>query len=557
MNQKIRLGDLLEENNIITQEQLIRALQEQKNTKKRLGSVLVDLEFISEDKLNEFLARQLNIEYRSLTIHDLDLEAVKLIPENIAKRSNVIPISKIGESLYLAMSDPLDRLAIQDVRYMTNLDVKPVLVKESNIKSLIESIYKSGDIKDAANEYLSNLDDLSELDRGSLDINAAPIVKLIKSIFDSATSMNASDIHIEPEEEKMRVRFRIDGVLQEILSTDIRPHNSVVNRIKILSGMNISEKRLPQDGRILHDSGGLPIDMRVSSMPTNHGEKIVIRLLNRASFMVNKKSLGFSKDDEVIFEKFIKKPYGIIIVTGPTGSGKTTTLYSMLNELNDSKKNIITLEDPIEFDIKGISQTQVNIDAGLFFTNGLRSILRQDPDVVMVGEIRDSETAEIGIRAALTGHLVLTTLHTNNAVGSIPRLVDMGIEPFLLSSSLIGVISQRLVRLICPVCKIEYNASEEEKKILGFTEERELKLYKGQGCKNCMNSGFRGRTGVFEVLEISREIRKLIDDGASGDEIGDMAISQGFKELIEDGKKKVFAGITTVGELIRAAYING
>lgn len=556
MNQKIRLGDLLVDNNIITQEQLMEALKEQKNTKKRLGIVLTDLEFVTEDKLNEFLAKQLNIEYRSLSPQDMDLEAAKIIPENIAKRYNVIPFSKIGNALYLAMSDPLDRLAIQDIRYMTNLDVKPVLVSDSDVKILIDSVFKSGDIKDAANEYLSNLDALSELERGSLDINAAPIVKLIKSVFDNAVAMNASDIHIEPEEDKMRVRFRIDGILQEILSTDIKPHNSVVNRIKILSGMNISEKRIPQDGRILHDSGGQAIDMRVSSMPTNHGEKIVVRLLNRANFMVNKDKLGFSKEDVVLFEKFMRKPYGIIIVTGPTGSGKTTTLYSMLNELNDNKKNIITLEDPIEYDIKGISQTQVNVEAGLLFSNGLRSILRQDPDIVMVGEVRDGETADISIRAALTGHLVLTTLHTNNAVGSIPRLIDMGIEPFLLSSSLVGVISQRLVRKICPKCKVEYQASEDEKKILGIPEEDHITIYKGEGCKVCMNSGYKGRIGVFEVLEVSKEIRKLIDDQASADEIQEMALSQGFHTIFEDGKQKVLDGVTTVSELLRAAYIN-
>ncbi len=557
MNQKIRLGDLLVENNIITQEQLMQALQEQKNTKKRLGIVLTDLNFVSEDKLSEFLAKQLNIEYRSLSLQDLDLEAAKMIPENIAQRYSAIPFSKIGGSLYLAMSDPLDRLAIQDIRYMTNLDVKPVLVSDSDVKILIEGVYKSGDIKDAANEYLSNLDALSELDRGALDINAAPIVKLIKSVFDNAVAMNASDIHIEPEEDKMRVRFRIDGVLQEILSTDIKPHNSVVNRIKILSGMNISEKRIPQDGRILHDAGGQAIDMRVSSMPTNHGEKVVIRLLNRANFMVNKQKLGFSEKDEALFEKFLMKPYGIIIVTGPTGSGKTTTLYSMLNELNDNKKNIITLEDPIEYDIKGISQTQVNVEAGLLFSNGLRAILRQDPDVVMVGEVRDGETAEISIRAALTGHLVLTTLHTNNAVGTIPRLIDMGIEPFLLSSSLVGIISQRLVRKLCPKCKVEYQATEDEKRLLGIPLEEEKTFYKGQGCKLCMNSGYKGRIGIFEVLEVSREIRKMIDEEASADEISDMALSQGFHTLFEDGKEKVFDGTTSVNELLRAAYING
>ncbi len=556
MNKKIRLGDLLVENNIISQEQLMQALQEQKTSRKRLGIVLTDMGLVEEDKLNEFLAKQLDIEYRSLSVSDVDFEAARMIPENIAKRYSVIPFSKIGNSLYLAMSDPLDRVAVQDIHYMTNLEVKPVLISDSEVKLLIESVFQSGDIKEAANEYLSNLEDLSDLERGALDINAAPIVRLIRSLFDNAVAMNASDIHIEPEEDKMRVRYRVDGILQEILTTDIKPHNSVVNRIKILSGMNISEKRVPQDGRILHDSSGQAIDMRVSSMPTNHGEKIVIRLLNRANFMVYKEKLGFTGRSETLFDKFLKKPYGIIIVTGPTGSGKTTTLYAMLNELNDNKKNIITLEDPIEYDIRGISQTQVNVEAGLLFSNGLRSILRQDPDIIMVGEVRDGETAEISTRAALTGHLVLTTLHTNNAAGTIPRLVDMGIEPFLLSSSLLGVISQRLVRKICPKCKQAYQASEEDKKTLGLPLEEDLTLYKGEGCKHCMNSGYKGRTGIFEVLEITKEIRKLIDDNANSDEIQALAVSQGFESIFDDGRQKVLEGITTVEELIRAAYVN-
>lgn len=556
MNKKIRLGDLLVENNIISQDQLMQALQEQKTSRKRLGIVLTDMGLVEEDKLNEFLAKQLDIEYRSLSVSDVDFEAARMIPENIAKRYSVIPFSKIGNSLYLAMSDPLDRVAVQDIHYMTNLEVKPVLISDSEVKLLIESVFQSGDIKEAANEYLSNLEDLSDLERGALDINAAPIVRLIRSIFDNAVAMNASDIHIEPEEDKMRVRYRVDGILQEILTTDIKPHNSVVNRIKILSGMNISEKRVPQDGRILHDSSGQAIDMRVSSMPTNHGEKIVIRLLNRANFMVYKEKLGFTGRSETLFDKFLKKPYGIIIVTGPTGSGKTTTLYAMLNELNDNKKNIITLEDPIEYDIRGISQTQVNVEAGLLFSNGLRSILRQDPDIIMVGEVRDGETAEISTRAALTGHLVLTTLHTNNAAGTIPRLVDMGIEPFLLSSSLLGVISQRLVRKICPKCKQAYQASEEDKKTLGLPLEEDLTLYKGEGCKHCMNSGYKGRTGIFEVLEITKEIRKLIDDNANSDEIQALAVSQGFESIFDDGRQKVLEGITTVEELIRAAYVN-
>lgn len=556
MNKKIRLGDLLVENNIISQEELMQALAEQKISRKRLGIVLTDLGLVEEDKLNEFLAKQLDIEYRSLSLSDVDFEAARIIPENIAKRYSVIPFSKIGNSLYLAMSDPLDRVAIQDIHYMTNLEVKPVLISDSEVRHLIDSVFQSGDIKEAANEYLSNLEDLSDLERGALDINAAPIVRLIRSLFDNAVAMNASDIHIEPEEDKMRVRYRVDGILQEILTTDIKPHNSVVNRIKILSGMNISEKRVPQDGRILHDSSGQAIDMRVSSMPTNHGEKIVIRLLNRANFMVHKDKLGFTGKSESLFDVFLKKPYGIIVVTGPTGSGKTTTLYAMLNELNDNKKNIITLEDPIEYDIRGISQTQVNVEAGLLFSNGLRSILRQDPDIIMVGEVRDGETAEIATRAALTGHLVLTTLHTNNAAGTIPRLVDMGIEPFLLSSSLVGVISQRLVRKICPKCKISYQASDEDKKTLGLPLEDELTLYKGEGCKHCMNSGYKDRTGIFEVLEVSKEIRKLIDQNVNGDDIQALALSQGFETIFDDGRKKVLDGITTVAELLRAAYVN-
>ena len=534
----------------------MQALEEQRTSRKRLGQVFTDLKMVSEVQLQEFLARQLQIEARSLTPQEVDPEVARMIPENIARRHLVIPVSRMGDTVYLAMSDPLDRIALQEVRYLVGHQVRPVLVMEQEIRTLIDTLYKSTDIRDAANEYLNNLEDLTELERGSLDINAAPIVKLIKSVFDNAATMNASDIHIEPEDGRMRVRLRVDGILQEILSTNNKPHNAIVNRIKILSGMNISEKRIPQDGRILHDFGGQAIDMRVSTMPTNHGEKVVIRLLNRANFMVNKSKLGFSAAAEKQFVNFLGKPYGIIIVTGPTGSGKTTTLYSMLNELNDNKKNIITLEDPIEFDIRGISQSQVNPEAGLHFGNGLRSILRQDPDVIMVGEVRDQETAEITIRAALTGHLVLTTLHTNNAVGTIARLVDMGIEPFLLSSSLVGVISQRLVRKICPKCAQEYPATEEEKRTLGIPLESHLLLKKGAGCANCMKSGYRGRTGIFEVLEVSREIRGLIDLEKTPDELLEKARQEGFQTLWEDGRQKVLEGITTVQELVRSAYIN-
>lgn len=556
MAKKIRLGDLLVENKIISEKQLFEALETQTKTKKRLGTIFIENGFVGEEQLAAFLGKQLDIDYRDLSLADIDFEIAKLIPENIARRYGVLPINKVNGTIYIAMVDPLDRIAIQEVKFLLNTPVKPIIVANRDLKKLLEGVYNSSSVSDAANEYLNNLDELSEIERGNLDINSAPIVKLINSIFDSAVSINASDIHIEAEQDKMKVRLRIDGFLKEILNTSIKVHNSVVNRIKILAGMNISEKRVPQDGRILHDAYGYAIDMRVSTMPTKHGEKVVIRLLNRENFLVDKRKLGLNQEESEIFDELVKKPYGIITVTGPTGSGKTTTLYSMLNELDYESQNIITLEDPIEFDMKGINQTQVNQEAGLVFSTGLRAILRQDPDIIMLGEIRDKETAEIAVRAALTGHLVLTTIHTNDAAGTISRMLDMGIEPFLLSSSLVGVVAQRLVRKICPKCKTGYEANEEEKKILGFPIEESLTLYKGLGCNNCMGTGYKGRIGVFEILKIDQEIKNMIDDRQNSEMIKGKAIENGFKTIFEDAKVKVISGETTVSELLRVTYTN-
>ncbi|HEX9060697.1 MAG TPA: ATPase, T2SS/T4P/T4SS family [Clostridia bacterium] len=420
---KARLGDLLIETGLITQSQLETALQKQKLQGKRLGQVLIEEKVISNSQLMQVLSSQLGIEIIELSVSLVDPKVAKMIPENIARRHRVVPVKVVNGSLLLAMHDPLDRIALQDVNLLVQMPVKPSLASIEEINSVIDYVFSHDMASKAADDYTKS--NSIEVDSDSLDVNSAPIVRMVNSILETAVRGRASDIHIEPGVERMIVRIRIDGVLQEMLSASIKPHNALVSRIKIMSGLNISEKRLPQDGRVMLVIGGKEIDFRVSTMPTNHGEKIVMRILDRTSFMLGKEQMGLDEHNSEIFSRLVSKPYGIILVTGPTGSGKTTSLYAMLTELNDNSKNIVTLEDPIEYDVEGINQTQINVKSGLTFATGLRAFLRQDPDVIMLGEIRDGETAEIAVRAALTGHMVLSTMHTNNSVSSIARLADM------------------------------------------------------------------------------------------------------------------------------------
>jgi len=552
---KLRLGDMLVQAGLITPEQLNEALGRQRGTGKRLGQILLEEGYITQQELTRVLEEQLGIESINLKQTAVDPKTARLIPENLARRHVVIPVRVDRGRLLLAMSDPLDQVAIQDVRLLVQKPVKPLLAARDDITASIDMVFGQATAAKAADDYLqSQAGALEGLGDTALDVNAAPIVRLVNSVLENAVRNGASDIHIEPDHDQMRVRIRVDGILREILNTGLSAHGAVSSRIKVMAGLNISERRVPQDGRIMITVDGRDIDLRVSTMPTTYGEKIVLRILDRASFLVGKEKLGLSPGDVEKFNRLISKPYGILLVTGPTGSGKTTTLYSMLVELNDDKKNIITLEDPVEFDIKGINQSQINVRAGLTFAAGLRAFLRQDPDVVMVGEIRDSETAEIAARAALTGHLVLSTLHTNDAPGAIARLVDMGVEPYLISSSLIGVVAQRLVRKICPECKQSFEAGEREKRILHHSLDTPLMLAAGAGCDYCNQTGYKGRTGVFEIMEVDKEHRLLIDKRASTEELRDTAAKKGMTPLREDARRKVLKGITTLEEMLRVTY---
>lgn len=553
--QKLRLGDLLVQAGLITGEQLNEALKRQLDSGKRLGEILLEGGYITQHDLTKVLEEQLGIESINLKQRAVDAKTARMIPENLARRHMVIPVGVSNGRLLLAMEDPLDQIAIQDVRLLVQMPVAPLLATRDDIMENIERVFTRATAAKAADDYLqAQAGALEGLDDASLDINSAPIVRLVNSLLENAVRSGASDVHVEPDQDRMRVRIRVDGILQEIISTSLNTHGAVVSRIKVMAGINISEKRVPQDGRAMISVGNREIDLRVSTMPTNHGEKVVIRILDRASYLVGKENLGLSPADVEKYNHLLRKPYGILLVTGPTGSGKTTTLYSMLDELNDDKKNIITLEDPIEYDLKGINQTQINVRAGLTFAAGLRAILRQDPDIVMVGEIRDSETAEIAARAALTGHLVLSTLHTNDAPGAVARIIDMGVEPYLLSSSLIGVVAQRLVRKICPQCREVFEAGEREKNILGVEVDSSLTLARGKGCDYCGRTGYKGRIGIFEIMVVGKEHRLLIDKRAPVDELRDAAIKHGMVPLWEDAKQKVLQGITTVEEMLRVTY---
>ncbi|WP_066638185.1 GspE/PulE family protein [Desulfolucanica intricata] len=552
-NKKLRLGDLLVRAGLITNEQLNEALIKQRSSGKRLGEVLLQGGYITQQDLTRVLEAQLGIKSINLKQTAVDSAAARLIPENLARRHGVIPVQVDKGHLLLAMKDPLDQIAIQDVRLLVDMPVTAVLAAEDDIISSIEMVFSQVTAARAADDFVQS-QALEGLEDAYLDINSAPIVRLVNSVLENAVRSGASDVHIEPNHDQMRVRLRVDGILREALATSLKTHGAVSSRVKVMAGLNISEKRVPQDGRMMISVDGRDIDLRVSTMPTRHGEKIVMRILDRGNFVMGKQNLGFSPGDVEKFDRLVSKPHGILLVTGPTGSGKTTTLYSMLAELNNEQKNIITLEDPVEFDIKGINQTQINVRAGLTFAAGLRAVLRQDPDIIMVGEIRDSETAEIAARAALTGHLVLSTLHTNDAPGAVARIVDMGIEPYLLSSSLIGVVAQRLVRRICPECRTQYEAGEREKRILRLPLELPLTLACGAGCDYCNKTGYKGRIGVFEFMEVDKELRLLIDKRAPTDELRDTAVKLGMVPLWEDARQKVLHGITTLEEMLRVTY---
>lgn len=557
MSKNLKLGDLLISVNKISESQLSEALRQQKKERtKRIGEVLVDLGFVSEEDILEVLENQLKIPSIDLANYRINPKATSMVPENIARRYSLIPIDKKNNKLIIAMSDPFNIYAIDDIKLLTGIDIEVVISLKSVILKTIDKFYREEKTKKVLEEFEeaytpSSIDDLD--DEELSNVNSGPVVKLVNSIVGQAIKMNASDIHIEPFESSVRVRYRIDGDLQEIMKFSIKSHMAIVTRVKIMGKMDIAERRVPQDGRVETELEGKEVDMRISTLPTVYGEKIVIRLLDRNGFSFSKEDLGFEDRELKIFNKIIKQPYGIILVTGPTGSGKSTTLYTILKDLNDEEKNIITVEDPVEYKLEGINQVQVNIKSGLTFAKGLRSILRQDPDIIMIGEIRDTETAEISVRASITGHLVLSTLHTNDTASTIVRLIDMGIEPYLVSTSVIGIISQRLVKKLCPSCKTPYEPSTQEKKILGLKPEDNVTLYKSVGCNKCIK-GYRGRLAIHEIMDIDKDIRKLIDNRATTDELKEASIKNGMKTLYDNVVNLALKGVTSVEEVFRIGY---
>jgi type IV pilus assembly protein PilB len=565
-----RLGDLLVKEKIITPDQLDRALraQREQGPNSRLGSTLVHLGFVSDEEVTNFLSRQYGVPAINLQYFEIDASVVKLIPEETAKRYQILPLSRVGASLTIAMVDPTNVFAMDDIKFMTGFNIEPVVASESAIVDAIDKAYGNSQQNENVDELLASMGeeadvelqaDQEEIDLSELEKSAdeAPIVKLVNIVMTDAVKRGASDIHIEPYEKEYRVRFRIDGVLQHIMSPPMKLKDAITSRIKIMAKMDISEKRLPQDGRIMlkMQIGGRKkqLDFRVNCLPTLWGEKVVMRLLDKENLRLDMTKLGFEPESLEKYQRAVLKPYGMVLVTGPTGSGKTNTLYSSVSLLNKPDTNIITAEDPVEFQLHGVNQVQMKESIGLNFAASLRAFLRQDPNVILVGEIRDFETAEIAIKAALTGHLVLSTLHTNGAPETISRLMNMGIEPFLVATAVHLICAQRLVRRICVECREEVPMPPQAKLEAGFTPEeaKTAKIFKGRGCTNCNGTGYKGRAGLYEVMEVDDEIRELILIGASAVELKKKAIERGMITLRRSGLIKVKDGVTTLEEVAR------
>lgn len=543
-NKRKRLGDLLIEAGMLTEKQLQEALRTKMDGQK-LGDALLERGFISEQQLIEVLEFQLGIPHISLFRYPVDANIVNLISKDFALRNILIPIKKEENRLIVAMNDPMDYFALDDMRLATGFQISPVIATKDEILSSIHKYYN-------LNETFEDIN-LTQVDEDAVESEEAPAVRLVNQILTTGVQLRASDIHIDPQNSKILIRYRVDGILrtERVLSKNI--FNLLIARIKIMANLNVTETRLPQDGRIKLDINHIPIDLRISFLPTVYGEKVVIRILDLSSVLINLSQLGFNKVNLQKFISLIERPSGMVLITGPTGAGKTSTLYAALNHLNTEKVNIVTVEDPVEYQIAGINQVQVNHSIGLTFSNGLRSILRQDPNIVMVGEIRDKETAEIAVRASLTGHLMFSTLHTNNALSTIPRLMDMDIEPYLVVASLSGVVAQRLVRKICQECRAAYEPSEMEKKLYHNRGIQVENLYKGMGCPACQNSGYRGRMAIHEVLSIDENIKSMMTNNQSISEIKKYVMKTGMLFLIDDGLLKAKSGMTTVEEVLRVA----
>ena len=548
------LGTLLVEEGLLTSEQLDRAVADQKSSGMPLGQVLIEQGLLTEAQLVKALGEQIGVQYVDLAEAQVDPAAVAIVPEYLIKRYTLLPVGFDDEHrLIVAMADPANVLAIDDLRSVSGYEIVPRVAARTDIE---EAIRRHGSLDDSVGdlaELAAEETEEEEAEGPSVAAEDAPVVKLVNTIVTRAVNDRASDIHLEPGEQELRVRFRIDGVLHDVMSAPRSIANAVVSRVKIMADLNIAERRVPQDGRISLRVNNRPIDLRAATLPAIFGEKVVLRILDKSAGVAKLEDLGFNDYNLRRYESAYTKPYGAILVTGPTGSGKTTTLYSTLGILNRPEVNIITVEDPVEYRLPGITQVQVNRKAGLLFATALKSILRADPDVVLIGEVRDSETARIAVEAALTGHLVLTTLHTNDAPSSIGRILDMGVEPFLVGSSIDAVLAQRLARRLCDRCRVPYTARPDSLAAVGWPEEwgTELELYEAGGCGSCSHTGFRGRLSINEVMLINEEIQRLIVDRASADQIARAAHEEGMRTLRQDGLEKVRLGLTSIQEILR------
>ena len=557
--EKKRLGDILVRAGKINHFQLQESLKLQKQLGKKLGEVLVEQNILTEQDIIQAIEEQTGIKRINLNEIVFDTRAIKTVSQNLCEKYGLVPFELEVNKIKVAMVDPLNIFAIDDISIATALEVEVYIAPKSEVYKFIKILYTSEEVSKAA-EALSKEAAQNRLITTSIEdlenVKNAPVVKMVDFLFRNSIEMRASDIHIEPFEEEIRIRYRIDGDLCLVNTLGVESLAPLVARIKILAGLNIAEKRIPQDGRIMMQIGEYDVDLRVSILPVVNGEKIVIRILNRSSYEFGREYLGLGTQNIEKLDRILSHPHGIILVTGPTGSGKSTTLYTILNDLNTDKVNIVTIEDPVEYTLNGINQVNVNVKSGLTFASGLRSILRQDPDVVMIGEIRDEETANIATRAAITGHLVLSTLHTNDAPTTINRLVDMGVEPYLLASSITGVIAQRLVKRICPYCKESYEASVHEKQFLCEDPIKSLMLYKGVGCGHCQQTGYIGRIGIYEIMEITKAHRVAISQNKDATVLREISLQNQMSLLADECKKLVLEGITTLEELADVAVFD-
>lgn len=552
------LGEILLEKRVITAQILEEALEVQRTTGERLGRVLVHLGCVGEHVLVEALAGQLAVAYVYLDGLPVDPELVRSVPEKLIRRHKAVALRRDGNRLRVAMSDPVNMTAVDDLRLVSGCEIDPVLAPESELDLVIRKYVGFPELEESAGAQVDVevvRSEVVSLNPGEPMDDEAPVVRVVNSVIMQAIRDAASDVHVEHLEEQVRVRYRVDGLLRDLTVLPPKFRHPLVSRLKIMARLDIAEKRVPQDGRFQVRYRGREIDFRVSTMPTVFGEKVVIRVLDKAGMIASVDELGFTAVNRLRLDRILRHPYGMVLITGPTGSGKTTTLYAILNEMNSPSLNAITIEDPVEYILPGVNQIPINPRAGLTFARGLRSILRQDPDIVMVGEIRDAETAEIAVRAATTGHLVLSTLHTKTAVGSLTRLVDIGIEPFLVASSVVGVVAQRLVRIICPRCRESYSAAPDVLESLkGHAAEEFVTLQRGSGCTHCSRTGYRGRTAIGEVLPLSAVLRQMVCARAGEEDLESQAVREGLVLMKDDGLEKVRRGMTTVSEILRVAY---